>query len=424
MESHLHYLWKFRLYHTPLFTSNGDAVQVLDPGQHNNDAGPDFFNAKIMIGSTLWAGNVEIHTRSSDWYRHTHDTDPAYNSVILHVVGQNDREVFNQKGDKITQLLLPLQQALSQEIEYFLHPDTVYPCSGKVKRIPSLVISAFLNRLATERLESRVAEVKHLLDHTKGDWEGVLFIRLLRAFGMGINGDAFERLGRTIPFRIIMKHHLSLFELEALLLGTAGFLSHPLGSNEYQRRLSEEFAYLRHKYELNIIDEGTWRMARLRPSNFPHLRLAQAAAIYHRNQRLFRSVTEAESREEVLSLLEADPSEYWHSHYSFSEAQHEHSGVLGRSTKESIQINAIIPILFAYGKETDNPDLCEKAFDLLASLRPETNRHTRCWQSLGVECKDAMESQALLHLNNTYCMRKRCLYCNIGNKLLSGIVKG
>lgn len=420
MEKHLHYIWQFRLFEKQkLETTNGKRVKVIDVGLSNSDAGPDFFNAKIEIDGTLWAGDVEIHQKASDWKRHNHSVDKAYDSVILHVVAESDCETESTKGETIPQLIIPHSEVINQRMDYFLNKNILFPCLDRIEDINAIHWVSLKSRLLIERLEQKSENVARLLELNKGNWEEVFYVLLLRSLGMGINGDAFERLGRSLPLTILLKHADSLFQTEALLIGQAGLLNRENPENVYEEALRKEFLFLKRKFDLIPMEPTLWKMLRLRPSNFPHLRMAQAASLFHREQSLFSKIKEITDEEKIYRLFSKNLSEYWRTHYCFNNETTSHSGKMGKQTINVILINAVVPTLFAYGRQIGDELLCEKAYSWLEKITAEDNKYTRIWKNHGVEIENAFDSQALIQLSKEYCRTKKCLFCPIGHKLLS-----
>ncbi len=421
MEELLHYVWKHKIHPLePLLTTDGRRVEVIDAGLRNPHAGPDFFNAKLRIGDTVWVGNVELHSLSSDWIRHGHQLDEAYNNVILHVVEKADMEVSCANGRPVPQLLLPIPAQVSERYKELLVTDRFPPCYRVVPRLSALTIHSWLSALQVERLEQKTQAIGQRLKLTDNHWEDVFFITLARNFGFGVNGDAFEWWASHLPFRAVDKHRDNLFQVEALFLGTAGLLEEQLDHPDaYYEKLKQEFAYLRHKFELpHSTPCPPWRLLRLRPGNFPHLRLAQLASLYHREQALFSRTMEAATLDEVRQLFRVNPSPYWEEHYRFATTSPRISKQLSMSSLNLIIINTVVPFLYAYGLHKGNEQLCDRAALYLESLKPEANYVTRMWQAAGLTAQHAADSQALVQLQLNYCDKKECLRCRFGYEYL------
>lgn len=421
MEELLHYVWKHKIHPLePLVTTDGRQVEVLDAGLKNPHAGPDFFNAKLRIEETVWVGNVEVHSLASDWMRHGHQHDEAYNNVILHVVEQADAEVSCANGRLVPQLVLPIPETVKARYEELLHTDRFPPCYRVVPRLDSLTIHSWLSALQVERLEQKTRAIGSRLQQTGNHWEDVFFITLSRNFGFGVNGDAFEWWATHLPFRAVDKHRDNLLQVEALFLGTAGLLGEQLDhADPYYETLQREFNYLKHKFELpHTTPTPPWRLLRLRPGNFPHLRLAQLASLYHREQALFSRAMEATTLDELRQLFRISPSPYWEEHYRFATTSPRTGKQLSQNSLNLIIINTVVPFLYAYGLHKGNEQLCERATQFLESLKPEANYVTRMWQAAGLEAQHAADSQALVQLQTAYCDRKECLRCRFGYEYL------
>lgn len=418
MEQLLHYVWKHKLFPlTELRTTAGQPVEVIDPGLGNPNAGPDFLNAKLKLNGMLWVGNVEIHEKSSDWYRHGHDTNPVYDSVILHITQHIDCEVCRTNGEPIPQLLLTCPDSVRANYRELLETDQYPPCYRIIPTLPHLTLHAWMAALQLERFEEKTEAVRERLQHADGNWEDAFFVTLARNFGFGLNGDAFETWARHIPLRAVDKHRNDLFQIEAIFFGQAGLLQEPQADPYYQR-LQKEYAYLQHKFELTPIDPHRWRFLRLRPNNFPHVRIAQLACLYHHSYGLLSQVLEAESLAEVRTLLKGGTSDYWLTHYTFSAAAPSRPKTLSPTTLDLLLINTVVPFLYAYGKHKDNEALCARASRFLEELKPENNHIIRLWSECGLTAAHAGDSQALIQLKKNYCDRKKCLYCRIGYEYL------
>lgn len=416
-ESILHYIWQFRLFPAQdLKTTDGQTVEIIDVGKANTDAGPDFFNAKIKIDDTLWAGNIEIHTQSSDWIKHRHTADKAYNNVILHVVNRADMNVFRTTGDAVAQLELEVPEHIRSNYEELLSGKKWIPCADKIHLVPQLLVSDWKNALLVERLEQKTDMIENLLSQTNNHWDEAFYVSLARSFGFGTNSQAFERMARSLPNSLLAKHKDNLFQLEALLFGQAGFLE-VSGNDEYQRNLQKEYRFLQIKYNLSPIDSSQWKLLRLRPDNFPHVRLAQFAALTHRSSRLFSKILEADTMQELRALFVCEVSDYWKKHYLFGKESSSSVKRLGSKSIDILLINTVIPFLFAYSnkKNADN----ETVIKWLELIPAEKNAIIRKWTELGVSSVSAFDSQALLQLKNKYCDDKKCLRCRIGHRVLS-----
>lgn len=419
MEQLLHYVWKHKIFPlNTLQTTSGLPVEIIDTGLQNSHAGPDFFNAKLKINGTLWVGNVEIHTLSSDWYRHGHDRDKAYDSVILHVVEQADCEVTRSNGEQVPQLLLACPEQVQAHYEELRQADIYPPCYSILASLPKLTVHSWLTALQTERFQQKAQAIQERLKRCNNNWEDVFFITLSRNFGFGLNGDAFETWAHLIPFRAVDKHRDDLMQIEAFFFGQAGLLEEDT-TDEYQARLQNEFRYLQYKFALPAaMDAALWRFLRIRPDNFPHVRLAQLASLYHKEQSLFSRVMEAETLKDVRQILVARASAYWEEHFIFGKSSAKKEKTIGAGAQNLLIINTVIPFLYAYGLHRADERLCDRAGRFLEELKAENNYVTRLWGGAGLAVHTAADSQALLQLQKEYCDKKKCLYCRFGYEYL------
>jgi Protein of unknown function (DUF2851) len=415
----LHYVWKHKLFTSnELSTTENERIEILDVGKHNTDAGPDFFNAKIKIGETLWAGNVEIHTHSSDWLRHHHHTDKKYNSIILHVVDRADVEIYRLDGAKIPQLELKYPKEIDLNYEQLLSDEKWVACESKIAIVPPIFIQNWKNALLTERLVQKSTAIKSLLVENRQHWEEAFYISLARNFGFGTNSEAFECLAKSLPFSILSKNKENLFQIEALLFGQSGLLTQ-LNGDEYASKLKKEYDFLASKYNLQATEGTQWKKMRLRPDNFPHIRIAQFAALIHCSTKLFSKVVKNTNIEALRNIFICQPSEYWQSHYSFSKESPIKNKKLGVLSINGILINTVFPFLFCYADIKEDDILKEKAIFLLDQIPAERNSIISGWAKLGIESSTAYDSQALIQLKKMYCDEKKCLRCRIGHKVLT-----
>ncbi|WP_102407543.1 DUF2851 family protein [Parabacteroides bouchesdurhonensis] len=418
MERLLHYVWKYRLYTTtPLVTTDGTVIQVLDPGIHNTNAGPDFFNAKIKVSGTVWAGSVEIHDKASDWFLHKHNTDKAYNSIILHVTGCDDAAVYRENGELIPQLVLSVPQNIRSNIDWLLLRETPISCLSMIKEIEPLHLSGWMGALLSERLERKTNDIDSLLAQYNNDWNEVFYITLTRNFGFGVNSDAFEWLAKSLPLRYIQKQRGSTSQVEALLFGQAGMLEEEHECH-YYRLLQREYQFLRHKFDLKPLDESLFRSLRIRPFNFPHLKLAHLAAIWLQQDTLFSAILEARTTGEIKNFFRVLPSEYWETHYHFRYASVKKEKPIGENALNILLINTVVPMLFAYGQRNRFPEYCERSMRLLESIPAERNSIVSTFTNAGIMVRNAGDTQALIQLKREYCEKKKCLYCRIGFRLI------
>ena len=417
-EDYLHYVWKFQLFsNNNLKTIDNQTVSIVKQGNHNLNAGPDFTNAKIRIGNTLWAGNVEIHSKSSDWKRHNHQKDKAYNNVVLHVVHENDDEVMSENGNRIPEIALNdyLDQSLYQNYLSFINKNNWIACSNQLQDVDALKINNWLERLSIERLERKITDINGLLEKTNNDWEEVFYQFLCMNFGLKINQQPFLELAQKTPFKIFLKERNNELATEAVLLGQAGFLEK--SSDEYSEKLKKEYQYLKVKYGLKPI-HSQWKFAKLRPTSFPTVRIAQLAAMLNKHQNLFSQILESRQIKELHSLFEVEPSSYWINHYLPGKTSVKKKKKIGKTSIDIIMINTIIPFLFIYGKKKGNDVFCERALEYLTELKPEQNSIIKKWSEIGIDISNARQSQALIELKNEYCSQKKCLNCSIGVSLI------
>ena len=422
----MQYVWKHRLWRSEdMVTNTGKKVRVVDPGLLNTDAGPDFFNAKIEIDGHMWVGNVEMHYRATDWKRHRHDSDKAYDSVILHVVAKDDAPVRRTNGELIPQLVLEVSPQFNADYASLVGATIEVPCATKIKQVPHLTIVEWVEGLAFERLHGKVERIHQLLDSFYGSWEDVCYVTLARNFGFGINNDAFERLARRTPLRLLGKHSDSVLQIEALLFGQAGMLdAQKPGMDSYYNQLCTEYAFLSNKFQLTPMEKESWKLFRIRPQNFPYRRIAMLAQFIEGGFRMMNRILEAEGEKEMRELFEVELSGYWTKHYTFGKPNERATATLSRSSIDIILINTVAPLLYAYGELTGNYEMTDKAIKLLEDLRAENNSIVSHFVAYGIDCPDALTSQALVQLKREYCDARKCIYCKIGHHLLSKAARG
>ena len=422
----MQYVWKHRLWRSEdMVTNTGKKVRVVDPGLLNTDAGPDFFNAKIEIDGHMWVGNVEMHYRATDWKRHHHNSDKAYDSVILHVVAKDDAPVRRTNGELIPQLVLEVSPQFNADYASLVGATIEVPCATKIKQVPHLTIVEWVEGLAFERLHGKVERIHQLLDSFNGSWEDVCYVTLARNFGFGINNDAFERLARRTPLRLLGKHSDSVLQIEALLFGQAGMLdAQKPGMDSYYNQLCTEYAFLSNKFQLTPMEKESWKLFRIRPQNFPYRRIAMLAQYIEGGFRMMNRILEAEGEKEMRALFEVELSGYWTKHYTFGKPNERATATLSRSSIDIILINTVAPLLYAYGELTGNYEMTDKAIKLLEDLRAENNSIVSHFVAYGIDCPDALTSQALVQLKREYCDARKCIYCKIGHHLLSKAARG
>lgn len=418
MEQLLHYVWKHKIFPLKeLKTTTGQQVEVIDTGLANTDAGPDFFNAKLKLDGVLWIGNIEIHERSSDWFKHGHHADTGYNSVILHIASEIDTEISRNNGERIPQIQLICPEAVRTNYKELLETDSYPPCYRIIPSLPPFTAHSWMTALQMERFEQKATLLNERLKRCQGNWEDAFFITLARNFGFGLNGDAFETWAHRLPFRAVDKHRNDLFQIEAIFFGQAGILEDSDGDG-YYLRLKKEYTYLQHKFGLIPMDASLWRFLRLRPANFPHIRIAQLACLYHRAYGLLSRIMETETLQGVRDILKGGTSEYWLTHYTFGGSSPSRPKTLSNTSLDLLIINTVVTFLYAYGLHKGNRVLCARAGSFLEELKAENNYITRMWEQCGMKASNAADSQALIQLKKEYCDKKKCLYCRIGYEYL------
>ena len=418
-EAFIHYLWKYRMLHPDLKTTNNQSVSILHPGIHNHDSGPDFQCARIRIGNTVWAGNVEIHIKSSDWFLHGHHKDAAYNNVILHVVMVNNRSV---KGlNKLPIPTLSLQGTFNPSIlkRYREISENLLwvPCIRLIKNVEKIYITSRIHSVAIDRLNKKNLIIKNQLFSRKMDWEECCYNMLCRQFGSKINCDQFEMLSNSLPAKILMKYHGNEFQLEALLFGQSGLLYSSF-REKYPTGLRKEYRYLSKKHNLLPIPGYLWKFMRLRPAAFPTLRIAQLAQLYAKHQRVFQSILAMPTLNELYAFFNLTASGYWDTHYIFGKKGQTRKKKFGEQSIRLLLINGIIPMIHLYGDIMNKPSLCERAIHFLEDMPPEDNAVIRRWKEDGIVASNALESQGLLELRQSHCEHKKCLECSIGHCVL------
>ena len=420
-EEFLQYIWENRLFISEnLQTVDGNHIEILDQGKRNTDSGPDFFNAKIKLNNTIWAGNIEIHKKSSDWYKHKHDTDKSYDNVILHVVEQNDKQILRNNGEPVPALLLNYPSHLKNNYQSLMEAKSWIACQNQFHRIDPILLKLGFNRLMIERLENKTEEISIRLKQNNENWNETFYQILARMFGFKVNAVPFELLAKSLPEQILGKHKNNLFQIEALLYGNSGLLNQQLLGDKYFLRLREEYSFLYKKYQLRAIDGHLWKFMRLRPVNFPTVRISQLAALIHQSQSLFSKIIEIEKLAELKELFKVQASEYWNAHFNFNKPSKKTGAKeLGDTSTNIIIINVVVPFLFVYGEKQNKHYLKNRALEFLEQLPPESNSIINKWRTLGIQAHSAFDTQALLQLKNRYCETKKCLNCQIGVKLVA-----
>ncbi len=418
----MHYVWQYRLVtHADMVTVDGRRVTIIDPGRHNTDAGPDFFNAKVRIGDDLWAGDVEMHVRASDWHRHHHDDDPAYDSVVLHVVDSDDTAIRRRNGEVIPQMIMRCSPQFHERYSMLVdRSDIDLPCARELAQIPPLHINSWLTALAYERAYAKADTYTEILDSLSGDWEQATYIVLARALGFSVNSEPMQRLARSMPLPFLRKHSDSLTAVEALLFGQASLLPPTeRGVDTYADRLVKEYRFLAHKFSLRALQSPGWKMGRTRPQNLPHRRIATLAAFIANDFRIVSRILKASSPDEVITLLRTPLTGYCAERFTFGAPGERSTAAMSRSSAIILVINVAIPLLIAYGSRHGDEAMVQRAFEWLTLLPAESNRIVSMFAAAGIPARDAFTSQALIQLRRRYCETHSCLFCRIGHRLLS-----
>ncbi len=421
-EDFLQFIWKQNLFSkSKQVSTKGNEIEIIDVGRQNFDSGPDFFNARIKLDNVLWAGNVEIHLKSSSWYQHGHDTDPAYDNVILHVVLEDDASVILNNNREIPCLQLQFTPDLLNNYQMLMSSQRWIPCFDELKNVDKFFVNNWLDRMLIERLERKALEIEKILVENNNSWEDTLYQVLARYFGMRVNAEPFQQLARSIPLKFLAKQKNSLFQLEAMLFGQSGLFQKYDCNDDYLYRLRKEYKFLAHKFQLEPIASSRWKWLRLRPPNFPTVRIAQFASLVHQSVSLFSKLIKAESITDISNLLKCQASDYWTTHYQFGMESAEKKKILGKTCIDALIINCVVPVLFLYGKHQDAQKVKDKACDLLFQLPSEKNAIIKKWQECGVKVKTAYQSQALLQLKTIYCDHFNCLQCEFGNRIIRNV---
>ena len=424
-EAFLHYLWQHQMLGTGLTTTNGQPVVVHSPGECNHDAGPDFFNARITLGPVEWAGNVELHLKSSDWKQHRHSSDKAYNSIILHVVYEHDSPVVMENGkEPVTLELKPfIHSSLVANYDALMTPSDAHlvPCERRLATVSPFVVHSFLDRLTVERIEAKSEVVRRLLDESRGDWGKTCYWLMAHYFGGKVNALPFELVAKATDLRFLARWKDNPRRIEALLMGQAGFLEGYF-EDEYPRQLQADYEALRSGASLTPIDSYLWRFFRIRPSAFPTIRLSQFANLLATSSNLFSTLLEMTDVKVMERLFNCQAADYWDTHYKFDQPAAKRSVKrVGRMLTDSLIINAWIPLLFVYGEVRGQQQYKEQALDLLQQLPAEDNNIVRRFAPAALVPENAAQSQALIQLYNNYCSSRRCLNCHIGHAIIRSV---
>lgn len=417
-EEFLQFIWLHRLFEDSILkTTDNQDIEIINVGFKNNNAGPDFYDAKIKIGEQLWAGTVELHINSSDWQRHKHTADKAYNNVILHVVYKDDHVIYNSAGLKIPTLELKFSEKLyNNYVELIMNKGPI-PCSDFISSDDDFFIKNWQNRLLIQRLERKSKEVFKLNNFYKESWEETFYHFLAKNIGFKVNDLPFEMLAKSLPYKYISKQKDNLLQIEALLFGQAGFLTDDI-DDEYFHLLKREYNYLLKKYFLKPIDKHLWKFLRLRPVNFPTIRIAQFAQILHRNINMFSKVIETKEVKNLKEFFKVSVSDYWNTHYIFGKESRRAEKKLGDSSINGILINSVSLFLFSYGLKNNLDEYKERALELLENIPAEKNNIITKWKTINLKLNNSFETQAMTELYNEYCTKGKCLDCNIGGRII------
>ena len=418
-EDFISYLWKNRLFDINNCLIDGEELILLHPGKENYNSGPDFFNSRISLGTTIWAGNVEIHVRSSDWYRHNHQFDERYNNIILHVVYENDQEVYRKSGECIPTIALQnkFDESLYHRYQDFIRSKNWIPCINLLGSVNKKTKRTVLNRMLFNRLNNKALGIEKQVVMKNHSWEKVFYQNLITNFGFKLNNHAFELLSKSIPFECLKETSRNKVPLEALLFGQSGLLQNS-HTGVYPALLSMEYNKLQKTYSLQPIDKSLWKFLRLRPNNFPTIRISQLSQLLFKNEKLFERVMDSKSLKDQFAIFDVSCSDYWLTHFLFGVESTNSCKNLGRQSVQLILINTVIPILFTYGKVNNNSVLIQRALDYLRELPAEKNSIVKKFSRIGFESSNAFDSQALLQIKSILCDHKKCLKCQIGNFLL------
>ncbi|MDA0196520.1 MAG: DUF2851 family protein [Bacteroidetes bacterium] len=420
-EQFLHFVWQHQYFdHQELITDDKLPITISHPGHRNSNSGPDFLNAKLEIGAIEWHGHVEIHVKSSDWHAHNHSADESYQNTILHVVWSNDQAVYRIDGSEIATLSLKgrVKPSIYDRFRKLVKSPATIPCGPQLREVDSVIKTSLLERVLVERLIVKSRTILELLQINHGDWEETTYQVLGRNFGFKTNGDTFFELTKSIPFKVLLKHSKDQIQTEALLFGQAGFLEES-NKDSYSQKLLSEYNFLKSKYRLEPrVSLHRWKFLRMRPANFPSIRLAQFASLLNSQSSLFSWILNSSDTKRLILDLQIAQSDYWKSHYKLGERSTSKIHSVGNSSAINIVINSIVPIFAAYSQTIDDSRIMDTAVALLINLNPENNKITRIYGDLGWLPINGADSQGFIQLYNNYCLKKRCLYCNVGAQLL------
>ena len=417
-EAFLQFVWQHQLFdHAVLQTTLHEPIEVIQIGSLHHDSGPDFFNAKIKIGNTIWAGDIEIHVKSSDWNKHKHQNQKAYNSVILHVVAEYDKPIITEHTNQIPTAILPIEKHIIENYSAIANTNSILKCAQIIPSIDTFHLNMWFDRLVIERFEEKAKRIIANLEANNNNWEETFYHALARNFGFKTNSHAFEELVKSLPLIILGKHKNTLLQIEALMFGQAGMTSKQF-TEEYPQNLQKEYAFLQKKYTLSPIPIELWKFSRMRPANFPTIRIAEFAQLLHNSSSLTSKILEAKTLTEILQLFSSTLHTYWDNHFLLDEPTIVKKKQLGETSKQNLIINTVIPFLFAYGVFHSNEELKQRAVTFLEEIPSENNTIIAQWNTIDIQSYSGFRSQALLQLTNEYCNKGKCLQCAIGHKMM------
>ena len=418
-EDFLHFIWKYKNFDSKsLETIDGEPVKIIKTGEHNTHAGPDFLNSQIIIGDTHWAGNVELHLKTSDWVAHNHSKDPAYENIILHAVYEHDTATAIPENRPLLELKNIISDSTIHKYDILKNQHHTIPCEPFIKDVDPIIKTSWIDRMLAERLEYKAEYIRQLLHQNKNDWAETAYQITGRNFGFKVNAEPFEKLTKVIPHKILARNKTNLHKIESMLFGQAGFLQE-VYTDEYPEGMRKEYRFLAGKYNFTPNRKSEWKFLRLRPGNFPTLRISQFAALIYKSEHLFSKILEVTDIKKAMSFFDIHASEYWKTHYTFQTPSASKSNAsLGKESIYNLVINTVAPLLFSYGHIKNEPKYKDIAMDLLENCPKELNTITKSGENLGFNNKNAYDSQGLIHLRNEHCNKQLCLDCGIGAAVL------
>ena len=416
-EEFLQYIWANKLFNKPQKTECGKDIEIISIGELNKDSGPDFFNAKIKIDNTIWAGNIEIHTNSLSWYNHKHHLDKAYNNTILHVVEKNDGNVALENGQILPAIIITYDKKyINNYLNLISEPQTI-KCSKKLKIINEIELTFWLQHLLIDRIQKKTEQFLTILNQNNNDWEESFYILTAQYFGFKVNSLPFQLLAKSTPQKILGKYKSNHQSIEAILFGQSGLLPENT-NNKYIASLINEYSFIQHKHNLQPLEPHLWKFMRMRPMGYPTIRISQFAQLISKSQSLFSKIIEAETIEILLELLTCETSEYWINHFIFEKKSYNKRKPLGKTSVYGLILNVVVPTLFAWAEHTENILYKERGLNFIEKIPNEQNSIINEWKNIGIKPKKSSDTQALLHLYNNYCKKKNCVNCRIGHLLI------